>query len=143
MANAVGRPLAFESVEDLERAIDEYFDSAAYIGEGDERQYAPTMSGLALALGVDRKTITNYGNKQEFFPTIKKARSRVEVALEQRLYGQPVAGVIFNLKNNFGWMDQPKDELDSNAGLPLTINFEVSDPVKSIKVTKGQKKKAG
>lgn len=106
MGNSVGRPLAFESVEELEEAINQYFETEAFIGEGEDRQYAPTMSGLALALGVDRKTITNYANKDEFFPTIKRARAKVEIALEQRLYGQSVTGVIFNLKNNFGWEDK-------------------------------------
>ncbi len=108
-----GRPLTFDSVESLEQAVELYFETDAYINigtaeEGQEqaRMYAPTMSGLALSLGVDRKTITNYANRDEFFPTIKKARTRVEVALEQRLYGNNVTGIIFNLKNNFDWRDK-------------------------------------
>jgi hypothetical protein len=109
---SVGRPLAFETVEQLQTAVDLYFETDAYISVGiddsgeEKKMYAPTMSGLALSLGVDRKTITNYANKDEFFPAIKKARSRVEVALEQRLYGNNVTGVIFNLKNNFDWCDK-------------------------------------
>lgn len=106
MTNPVGRPLAFESVEELQEAIDSYFENEAYVGEGDARIYAPTMSGLALALGVDRKTIINYERREEYFHAVKKARARVEVALEQRLYGQAVTGIIFNLKNNFGWQDK-------------------------------------
>lgn len=105
----MGRPLAFKTVEELEQAIDLYFETDAFIeigGEEKAKMYAPTMSGLALSLGVDRKTITNYANKDDFFPTIKKARTRVEVALEQRLYGNNVTGVIFNLKNNFDWCDK-------------------------------------
>lgn len=114
-ANNVGRPLAFSSVEELERKIDLYFETDAFISmgfDGDEelKQYAPTMSGLALSLGIDRKTLTNYANKDEFFPAIKKARSKVEVALEQHLYTKNVTGAIFNLKNNFGWAD--KQELE-------------------------------
>ena len=107
---AGGRPLAFDTVDDLEQAIESYFDREegdAWIdmGEG-QKMYAPTMSGLARHLGVDRKTITNYGQKEEYFPTIKKARAMVEEALEKRLYGNNVTGVIFNLKNNFGWCDK-------------------------------------
>ena len=108
-----GRPLAFKSVKELEDAVELYFETDAFInvgtpeaGEEQKTMYAPTMSGLALSLGVDRKTITNYANKDEFFPAIKKARARVEVALEQRLYGNNVTGLIFNLKNNFGWTDK-------------------------------------
>lgn len=103
-----GRPLLFATVEELQAKVDSYFEMGgpAWIKAGEDYTYAPTMSGLALHLGVDRKTITNYANKDEFFPTIKKARAKVEEALEQRLYGQSVAGVIFNLKNNFDWSDK-------------------------------------
>jgi len=113
--NPEGRPLAFKTVKALDNAIDKYFKEDAFMGEGDERMYAPTMSGLALSLGVDRKTITNYGNRSEYFPTIKKARSRVEVFLEQRLYGNTVTGVIFNLKNNFDWKDKTETDITSKG----------------------------
>lgn len=107
-----GRPLSFKSVEELDEAVEQYFskDGDAWVLDGEAKKFMPTMSGLALALNVDRKTITNYANKEEYFPTIKKARTRVEQALEQRLYfGQPV-GAIFNLKNNFGWNDKQQLE---------------------------------
>lgn len=111
--HAGGRPLAFKTVKELEDAIELYFLTDAYIvvgaaeeGKEPPKMFAPTMSGLALSLGVDRRTVTNYANKDEFFPAIKKARSRVEVALEQGLYGKNVTGLIFNLKNNFAWCDK-------------------------------------
>src|SRR3954464_12453174 len=37
-----------------------------------------TMSGLALALNVDRKTLLNYKKRTKFFPTIKAALTRCE-----------------------------------------------------------------
>lgn len=118
--NPVGRPLAYKTVKELQDAIDLYFETDAYINlgaaeEGQEqpKMYAPTMAGLALSLGIDRKTLTNYAHKDEFFPAIKKARSRVEVALEQRLYGNNVTGVIFNLKNNFDWSDKQEIRQDT------------------------------
>tara|TARA_R110002126_G_scaffold271407_1_gene415297 strand:- start:479 stop:841 length:363 start_codon:yes stop_codon:yes gene_type:complete len=118
---AGGRPSAFDTVEALELAIDNYFDVDAYVGE----EYLPTMSGLAISIGVDRRTIVNYSNKEQFFPTIKAARAKVEAFLEQRLYGNTVTGVIFNLKNNFGWTD--KQEIQNT-------NVEVSheDWLKSL-----------
>lgn len=113
----IGRPLAFTSVDEMQKAIDLYFLTDAFIllgskeeGEEQAKMYAPTMAGLALSLDIDRKTLTNYAHKDEFFPAIKKARAKIEVALEQRLYGNNVTGVIFNLKNNFDWRD--KQELD-------------------------------
>ena len=106
-----GQPLKFKTVEELEEKVESFFTSdEAYIinfKDGDEdRIYAPTMSGLALHLNVDRKTITNYSNKDEYFPTIRKARARIESHLEKKLYGNNVTGLIFNLKNNFDWKDK-------------------------------------
>ncbi len=110
-----GRPLAFDSVEKLEQKIDEYFKSdeayiISYTDGSEQKTFAPTISGLALFLECDRKTITNYGNKEEYFPTIKKARLRIESHLEKRLYGSNVTGTIFNLKNNFDWKDKSEVE---------------------------------
>lgn len=103
-----GRPLKFDSVEVLERLIEKYFDSedAHIVLDDGARVPAPTMSGLALYLDMDRKTLYNYSKKAQFFPTIKRAKARVEQYLEKRLYGQAVTGTIFSLKNNFDWQDK-------------------------------------
>jgi len=113
-----GRPLAFNSVEELEEKIDAYFKSEdCYLVQGDDSIYAPTMSGLALYLGVSRATIVNYSYKEQYFDTIKKARSMIENHLEQKLYGNTVTGVIFNLKNNFNWKDKSEVE---NTNVEMT-----------------------
>jgi hypothetical protein len=106
-----GQPPIFKSAKELEEKIDEFFlsDDAFLIettGDDEKRTFAPTMAGLALHLNVDRKTIVNYSHKEEFFPTIKKARLRIEAHLEKKLYGNNVTGLIFNLKNNFDWKDK-------------------------------------
>jgi hypothetical protein len=124
----VGRPLKFASVEELQEKIDLYFETDAYIVYGSDengeiKTYAPTMAGLALSLDVDRKTLTNYSHKDEYFPAIKKARAKVEVALEQRLYGNNVTGVIFNLKNNFDWRDKVEQEISGKDGGPVQWNL--------------------
>ena len=103
--------MAFKTTGELEEKVESFFTSedAYIINEKDgveEKIFAPTISGLALHLGVDRRTIVNYSNKEEYFPTIKKARARIEAHLEKKLFGNNVTGLIFNLKNNFDWKDK-------------------------------------
>ena len=73
---------------------------------------APTVCGLADYLGIHRKTLLEYEEKEEFSDTIKRAKNKIELYLEENLYGNNVAGLIFNLKNNFGWKD--KQEIESH-----------------------------
>ncbi len=121
MANPEGRPLKFQSVQELDDAIELYFQTDAFINDGEDRSFRPTMSGLALFLECDRKTLLNYSHKGEFFLSLKKAKSRVEQALEQRLYSNSVAGVIFNLKNNFGWIDKQEVVQETTHKGELTL----------------------
>lgn len=121
LGNDGGRPLAFNSVEELQEKIDEYFESddahTVYTNEsGTTRVPTPTMSGLALYLDVDRKTLVNYSRKEEYFHTVKKARARVEQFLEKKLYGNNVTGTIFSLKNNFDWADKQQLDHQSSDG---------------------------
>lgn len=102
-----GRPLKFETPEELQAAVDAYFESLA---EGEP----PTVSGLAYHLDVDTKTIRNYEGREEFFPTVKRAKQRIEMHLERCLYGNSVTGLIFNLKNNFGWKDKTEQDVNAN-----------------------------
>ncbi len=121
----VGRPVAFETVEELQELIDGYFDYCDELLRRDDdgkvvssKPY--TMTGLARAIGVDRRTLLNYSHKEDFFPLIKAAKSRVEEYAEERLFGNTqVAGSIFTLKNNHGWKD--KQEIDhSGSGITFT-----------------------
>jgi hypothetical protein len=125
-----GQPKIFGTPEELQEKVDAYFDrdneGAWYTNEEGQKVYAPTMAGLARFLEVDRKTVTNYAHRDEYFPTIKKARSRVEEFLERRLYGTAVTGVIFNLKNNFDWKDKNEVDHTSSDGTmtqPTTIKL--------------------
>lgn len=119
-----GRPLMFGSVEKLEALINEYFESdeGHILLDKDTRIPAPTMSGLALYLGMDRKTLYNYSKKAQFFPTIKRAKARVEQHLEKRLYSNNVAGTIFSLKNNFDWSDKVEQVIQQN-----NTNYTIPD----------------
>ena len=121
--HAGGRPKLYTSVDEVASIIEEYFDycdnriqqvySAKADGVIEVMNPAPyTMSGLALALDMDRKSLLNYSKQEEFFPTIKKAREKVEADIEERMNDKQTftPGLIFNAKNNFGWVDQTKVE---------------------------------
>lgn len=92
--------LKYKTQEELQKGIDAYFK------ECDEKEKPYTMSGLALSLDIDKDTLTNYGKRDLFSEQIKKAKLRIEQQLEESLYrlGNN-SGVIFNLKNNYGWRD--------------------------------------
>lgn len=110
-----GRPLKFKNEAELKKAVDAYFADCV------AKEKPKTMCGLALALGVDRRTLVNYSNNEEFFLTIKEARQIVEEQNEEMLVtGRGNAtGIIFNLKNNFGWVD--KSEVDNRVVLKQAL----------------------
>lgn len=133
--NKVGRPLLFNSVEELQKKIEEYikscftqkldmFGGPIYIkdvqGKKTDKpvmiQSKPfTVTGLAVFLNTSRETLLNYEKKDgEFFDTIKKAKDIIYAYAEEFLYsGKNPAGAIFNLKNNWGWTD--KQEIDHTS----------------------------
>lgn len=100
--NAVGRPLIFKNEQDLNDKITQYFERC----EVKDKPF--TMSGLALWLDIDRHTLINYGKREEFFATIKRARAIVEASMEEGMMKGDinVTAAIFSFKNNFNWTDK-------------------------------------
>jgi len=96
---AGGRPRKYDSPEEMQAAIDRYFDET-------ER---PTVCGLAIALGfTSRADLIRYeGYSEDFCYAIKRAKLRIEASYEEGLIGPHPAGCIFALKN-FGWRDTQK-----------------------------------
>ena len=127
-----GRPPKYETPEQMQEVIDRYFNKggegeesgAAWIQMGDAEMFAPTVEGLAYELGLSRQALLDYQKKDDFLDTIKRAKQKIGIALEQRLYGNNVTGIIFNLKNNFGW----KDKTETEHSGQMTMNHrDVSD----------------
>ena len=115
----VGRPRAFKSVEEVEEKINAYFNYC------EEKEKPYTMSGLAYYLGIDRKTLLNYSKNEEYFHTIKKARDRVQMQLEENALSNKAnpTFTIFNLKNNFDW----KDKIEHSSSEVENINKNLSN----------------
>lgn len=115
----VGRPRAFKSVEEVEEKINAYFNYC------EEKEKPYTMSGLAYYLEIDRKTLLNYSKNEEYFHTIKKARDKVQMQLEENALSNKAnpTFTIFNLKNNFDW----KDKIEHSSSEVENINKNVSN----------------
>ena len=131
----MGRTVKYKTPEEMQRIIDLYFLACGINQEKKELPkdmskedlkvveavecVFPTVTGLALSLDMTRTGLISYENKDNpgFAHTIKKAKSKVEAFIEQRLYANNATGCIFNLKNNYGWRDKTEQELSGSLGL--------------------------
>jgi hypothetical protein len=137
-----GRPPKYKTPEEMQRIIDLYFmvcrahqtDQEEKLDSlsPEEKQIVddiedifPTVSGLAYTLGMSTEALRNYGEKDKFLATVKRAKQRVEMSLEQRLAGQAVTGSIFSLKNNFGWKDKSENEISGPDGKPIETKWTI------------------
>lgn len=78
----------------------------------------PTISGLCLELGIDRRTWANYADPLKNGGTEEKpsgyarvcadVKLRIEAYLEEQLLTREksLQGIIFNLSNNYGWSEK-------------------------------------
>lgn len=111
--NKGGRPPMFESPEQMEQKINEYFDSL--LNEDGELIGHPTVTGLTLYLGfADKKSLREYKAKEGFTPLIKRALTVVEKNYEEMLLSRSPAGAIFALKN-MGWEDKQQTDVTSGG----------------------------
>lgn len=106
--NKGGRPLLFESADELNKKIKAYFDKCK------REKDVPTISDLAVYLDTSRQTLINYEGRDEFFDAIKKAKDICLAHQEKMaLKGQINPTVwIFSAKNNFDYRD--KQEIESH-----------------------------
>ena len=120
-----GRPLKFQSVEELDEKIEEYFKKTP-----DEEL---TITGLALALGCDRHTVQDYRERDEYSTSIKKAYLRVENSYEKSLRKNGRSGDIFALKN-FGWKDKietTNEDYEKINNAIINLSNLINNPVEN------------
>ena len=113
----------FETVEELEKSIGDYFESLEYKdAETQQVMHRPaTMTGLALALGFcSRQSLYDYEGRDAFSYTIKIARLRVENSYEEHLFTKSCTGAIFGLKN-LGWKDKVETEFSGLDAIQINI----------------------
>jgi hypothetical protein len=113
--NKGGRPRLFKTPEEMQVAIDNYFESGEPIG----------ISRLAYALGFEsRQSLYDYEKSEQFSYTIKRAKLRVEMYYEDGLNGTSPTGSIFALKN-MGWSDKQEINTTIQGGEePIKVKWQ-------------------
>ncbi|NRA93426.1 MAG: hypothetical protein HRU26_12210 [Psychroserpens sp.] len=121
--NKGGSPRRYETPEDMEPIIEEYFESYNPENDLEPLGHKPTVNGLALYLGFyDRHSLYDYrDNHKEFAPLIKKALTLIEMNYENLLESKYATGAIFALKN-MKWTD--KQEIKQEVDAEITIKTE-------------------
>jgi len=102
-----GRPRLYQDHESFAAKVEDYFAFCEDNGK------MPTLSGLCYFMGFHDKesfgTYADYGD--DFSRTVKSTRLRMEDDRNQRLANAACTGVIFDLKNNWGWKDKTESEV--------------------------------
>ena len=140
----MGRPRKFQSVAELEELIEQYFAECSektkeVLNKKGEVEVikAPDpllISGLVVYLDTTRETFCDYESGKydsegnNFSDTIKKAKFRCQADSEQRLYTNFTPGVIFSMKNNYGWADKLEVNSTVNANVTGQINLARLSP---------------
>jgi hypothetical protein len=121
--NLGGRPRTFDTVEDMQRAIDRYFKSCERRDDdGNLISIRPvTIEGLAFDCGCDRHTIWDYKKKvdingEPFWPVIKVAIDRAQVSLaEHAMTAKNPAGAIWLGCNNYDYVQKTESHVTQES----------------------------
>ena len=114
----------FENVDEVQQRLNEFF--ALYV----ENDMKPTVAGMAIALGMNRRTLWAVANDaatgsdgyksalpREVTLCIKKAYALMENLWESYMNSgklNPVTGIFFG-KNNYGYQDKTEHVLTPNT----------------------------
>jgi len=129
----IRKPRKWKDAKEFEKIVNEYFESCYQMrtdenGNQYEVNITPlTVRGLAHYLGVHHDTLCEWQiNRDDIADTIKEAKDICHQFMEDELLNKnrPTIGVLFSLKNNWGWVDKQEVETkNTNINTTLDINF--------------------
>lgn len=121
----VGRPLKIETPEQMKKILNEYFETT--------EENKLTITGLCLALDLDKSTFYDYEKRDDYKDIVNRARLIVENSYEISLRENGRTGDIFALKN-FGWKDNVEvtdnRELNKVEELLTKLENEANNDIK-------------
>lgn len=126
-----GAPLKYGTPEELQAAVDKYFDDCennpkvrdVYNPKTGEtlptRIYRPqTVEGLAFDLGITRKSLLNYQGRDEFKPIVERAKARIEMWKTEQVWNGLADPRVyqFDMMNNSGYKKEAKTDVILEVG---------------------------
>jgi hypothetical protein len=127
-----GSPTIFNTGkrEVVAKRLDKYFELCK------KAKKVPSLTGLALYLGTTRMALTEYSKTDEYGDLVIQAKLRCENVLEERMInGTPPTGIIFILKNNYGWKDKVEVDQTINGTISLASLFDQASKVRQLQNT--------
>lgn len=150
-ANLGGRPAFFNTPEELQEAIESYFQipTVGFLLVDGEKvkdktgqyivEYHPhTITHLAYHLGFEsRQSFYDYAKRKGFSYIIARARTRIESEREQDLCGgRNVDGNKFYLSNMGGWRAEQETKQHINISAESASSFSVKQFLDKFNVGK-------
>jgi hypothetical protein len=107
----------FTDVDEFKALVDGYFTKCSK----DKRR--PNHIGLANHLSVLVRTLNDYKSREGFDLVLAFAKQRIEEERTDMLFNKdvPTAGVIFDLVNNYGWVNSQRNEHSGPHGGPIAV----------------------
>ena len=135
----MGRPLKFKTPEELQKKIDDYFNSCFRplidkenkLVKDDKNeiilvQFKPfTITGLAVSLDVDRVSLLDYSERVDFSCIISRAKAKCEQYAEEMLFNRDSArGAQFVLNTSYkNWIE--KREIETKNENITTVKQQI------------------
>ena len=124
----MGRKKKYETPEELQKAVDLYFDGCEQKEKDTGVPCFPDCAGMLVAIGMKEPTVQSYISKDHEFSegfkeVFDEALLRRESYLSRASMDNKKASGCFNLlkqPKNGGYIDRPQD----NGPRELTIKFE-------------------
>lgn len=123
----IGRPYAFGNIDELQEQMQEYFDLCT------NQQVVPTITSLALWLGVDRNTIYDHANNSNspFSCVMKNTVNYLHSIMQSGTIDGKINPVtyIFISKNDYGMRDDKNITVSPSSDKQVVNSSETMEAI--------------
>ena len=134
--NSTGRPtLLNDTIKHQSREYISFFIKANKDELENRTEVLPSLSGLALYLGIARETLYNWQKSdQEFLDILEELRCTQEILLlNNGLKGKYNSTITKMMLTKHGYSDKPKIEHNDNT-YPTVIKLVAVDPIQTKEI---------